>query len=237
MQRIFLVIITVMALGNISNAVADDNLAPYIQTIGEAEIKTVPDQALVHFVIERQSKDLKEIQREAYDIANKVIRFANNRLYVPEKDIQSRSLEIYPVYNNELRGESKKENKRVFSHYVLKKAIIIRLSNIENIHKLLYYAVENGVNNVRDMEFETSKRKQLESEARKAAIMDAKNKASEVAESLDVSLGSPIIVNINQTSSSNRRNMLMASGSGINSGAIGQIIIKSSVNVKFSIGN
>lgn len=242
MKWIHHLIISTMFITCMGTAYAENNvLPPYISVAGQAEIKTVPDQAVISFTIEKNSKDLDKIQDEADKIASRVISFATANLRVDEEDIHTRFFTVQPVY--EYRQGSSYQRTGELSHYALQKGIEILLKNMDNLQELIDYAVESGVTTIGNIQFKTSKQLLLEADARKAAAKDAKAKAGDVASALGIELGKPIEISVGASSpiiykDSSSRAMLQKSALAIAEKPAtlpGQIGISANVHIKFAI--
>jgi uncharacterized protein YggE len=236
MQRFFWILSVFFLL--ISSAYAvPPVMPPVIDVTGYASVKAVPDFVVLSFSIEKNSKDLAAIQREAEDITTRITSYAKGSLQVEEGDIQSRSFTVTPVYE-----QSKKNNYQrsgVLSHFTLQKGMEIKLTQLDQLQPLIDYAVEAGVTSVGSLSFDTSKRTELESEARKNATRNARAQAEDVAAALGVRVGAPYHITIGAAAkpASGHRGMELSvlSVSRESSFAPGQIAVQATVNISFTI--
>ncbi|MGB8374898.1 MAG: SIMPL domain-containing protein, partial [Salegentibacter sp.] len=124
------------------------------------------------------------------------------------------------------------------STYVANQAISIKLEDLSDYEEIMRGLLENGLNRIDGVQFKSSEVEKYESEARRKAVFDAKQKATELATPLGQKIGKA--VSINEVGSNNIQpvyrmaEMKMSdSAQGQQSIAPGEMEITEKVNVSF----
>lgn len=168
-----------------------------ISVSGEAEIFAVPDIATISFSIEVERGSVEEAQEEATKRVNSVIAFLEDQ-DVDEKDIKTTNYNAYPRYQYpEIQcirfpcptGE------RTLAGYVVNQTVSVKVRDTDAIGTILGGIGEREVSNINGPYFDIDNREELELQAKKEAIENAKEKAEELADSLGVRLGGIVSFN------------------------------------------
>jgi len=147
---------------------------PQISVSGEGKIKVTPDEAIITVAVENTGKEAAEVKKkndETVDSVLKIIKKAG----IPASDFQTQSVNLYKNYDY----NAKKHN------YVANQTITIHLKDLTKYDKLMMDLVDSGINNIQGVEFKSSKIKELERQARKNAMLDAKQKAADYVSVLE----------------------------------------------------
>jgi len=88
---------------------------------------------------------------------------------IPTADYQTQRVNLYKNYDY----NTKKYN------YVANQTISIHLKDLTKYDKLMMDLVDSGINSIQGVEFKSSKIKEFERDARKKAMIDAKQKAED----------------------------------------------------------
>jgi uncharacterized protein YggE len=104
-------------------------------------------------------------------------------LNVEAKDIQTTSFNVYPQKNYGPNGEV------LDTIYVVDNSVYITVRDLSKLGQILSAVVSSGANNINGINFDISNREEAISQARKAAIDDAKKQADELAKAAGVTLG------------------------------------------------
>lgn len=141
---------------------------PQISVSGEGKIKVIPDEAMITVSIENTSKEAAEAKKANDIIADKVLKLIKKN-GIDTKDFQTQRMNLYQNYDY----NTKKKN------YVANQTIAIHLKDLSKYNDLMMELVETGINGIQGVEFMSSKIKELEKQARKNALLDAKAKAED----------------------------------------------------------
>lgn len=102
---------------------------------------------------------------------------------VEERDIQTTSFNIYPNQQFDETGRP------VSTTYVVENTVTVTVRDLDMLGELLGTAVEAGANQIYGIQFDAEDRSEALSQARRAAVEDARAKAEELAAAAGVSLG------------------------------------------------
>lgn len=159
---------------------------PMVNVSGEGKIKVEPDQALITISVETKGNDAADVKKEndkKMDAVLKLIKKAN----IAQQDFQTQRVSLNPNYDYE-----KKKN-----YYLATQTVQILLKDLSKYDALMEGTVDAGINRINNVEFKTSKLLQLQSDARKLAIKDAKTKADDFVSVLGQKLGKAITISDN----------------------------------------
>ena len=224
-------IILLLALVTASIQAQEVKQVPQISVSGEGKIKVIPDEALITVAVENTGKEAAEVKKKNDEIVDKVLKLIKQR-GIPKADYQTQRVNLYKNYDY----NAKKYN------YVANQTISIHLKDLSKYDKLMMDLVDSGINSIQGVEFKSSKIKEYESQARKKAILDAKQKAEDYVSVLPgQKVGKAIVISDNSFTNYPRpvyaemKTMAMADGSAMpkETLAIGEIEIISMVSVSF----
>jgi hypothetical protein len=149
------------------------NIQQDLSVSGTGKIYAKPDIALVSLGVKTQalkSQDAVNQNNEKMTAITKAVK----DLGVEEKDIQTTSYNLSPVYDWTESG-------RIFRGYSLDQSISVKIRNFDKINEILDKATATGANTVGDLRFTVDDREKVLSEARTKAIAEAKIKAQNLA--------------------------------------------------------
>ncbi|MCQ8876726.1 SIMPL domain-containing protein [Pseudoalteromonas shioyasakiensis] len=156
--------------------------APHIYIQGQAQITTSADRVLINVGILEVDKDLMAAKQKADQTMAKAIKLAK-QTGVLAKDINAGQLSIHreTQYNRET-------NKQEFVGFRVSRSLSLTLNDVEKYPSLLQNLVNGGINQVNQSQFVSSKYNELQQQAQKLAIKDAKSAAAEFAQNYDVNI-------------------------------------------------
>lgn len=161
-----IVIILLFSVGMIK--AQEINTAPRVSVTGEGKIKVIPDEAIITIAYENIGKEATEVKMKNDEFVNKVLRLIKQH-GIPTSDYQTLRVNLYKNFDY----NTKKYN------YIANQTISIYLKDLSKYDKLMMDLVDSGVNSIQGVEFKSSKIKEYESQARKKAMIDAKQKADD----------------------------------------------------------
>lgn len=157
--------------------------SPSVTVNGEGEVKVVPDQVIIKSRIENTGKDPQEVQKANDVTVNNIIKFLKAQ-GIKEEHLKTEYVNLNKNYNYDNKTYT----------YVANQAITIKLEDLNNYEKILNGLLENGLNRIDGVQFETSKKAELEKEARRLAVLNAKEKANQYITPLGQKIGRAIMI-------------------------------------------
>jgi uncharacterized protein YggE len=159
-----------------------------ITVVGEGKVTLEPDIARVTIGVETVTATVKE----ASDTNRAAVESVLEALLaqgIAEEDLQTSGFSIFaerfgpegPLAEGDVR-------------YRVSNNVMVTIRELDNVGTILDAAIEAGANNIYGVEFAVDEPGEAESEARAAAIEDAKVKAAELAELTGLSLGQVVSV-------------------------------------------
>lgn len=186
-----------IALSAINAAKAEDN-APreaVISVSGEGRSAVAPDMAVLSFSVVSDAKTA----REALDANNKSMTDVLKALKdagIAERDLQTSGFAINPQY--QYPDNSDGGNKPpVLTGYQVANSLTIRVRDLPKLGSIIDQAVTLGVNQGGSIFFTNDKPEAALTEARKAAVADAMEKAKVLSQAAGVSLGRVVEISEN----------------------------------------
>lgn len=226
MKKTILILMTVFA---VSTQAQEIKQIPQINVAGEGKIKVTPDYAVISIGVENTGADAAEVKKKNDATVDAVIKYLKSLKLAPA-DYQTKQ-----VYLSKSYDYTKKKNT-----FVASQQISVTLRDLSKYDTLMMGLVDTGINNIQGVEFKSTKLAQYESEARKAAVVDAKAKAQDYAAALGQKVGKAILVSDNsQTNYPMPRMYAMEMKASADSGmpretlAVGEIEILSNVTISF----
>ena len=204
---------------------------PQISVSGEGKIKVTPDEAIITVAVENTGKDATEVKKINDETIDKVLKLIKQK-GIPTSDYQTQRVNLYKNYDYNTKKYS----------YVANQTISIHLKDLSKYDKLLMDLVDSGINNIQGVEFKSSKIKEHERQARKNAMLDAKQKAEDyVSVLVGQKVGKALVISDNSYTNYPRpmyaemKTMAVADEGAMprETLAIGEIEIVSTVTVSF----
>lgn len=187
-----LLIIGLVVVGVLGTAFEFSNLpqnAPQqINVSGDGKAYAKPDIAMVSLGMHTQGFVSQQVINDNNGVMNAVIDAVKN-LGIDQKDIQTTSYNVSPVYDYTDRG-------RVFKGYSLDQQISVKIRNFDKISDVLDKATSLGATTVGDLQFTIDNPELVRADARAKAIEAAKTKAVELASQSGLKLGK--LINISE---------------------------------------
>lgn len=157
-----------------------------ISVSGEGKVMVKPDHVIINFGVNNVGKDATEVKKLNDETVDKVVKFIK-KFGIAPTDFQTTNVSLNRNYDY----EKKKYN------YQASQSISITLKDIAKYDSLMMGLVDNGINNIDNVEFKSSKIEEYKSEARKLAMKDAKHKAEDYVSVLNQKIGKAILINDN----------------------------------------
>jgi uncharacterized protein YggE len=188
----FLTILVAAALltGCASTAFAQTATPPTPQTVnrtlsvnGSGKVFLTPDIAYITIGVHTEGATATEAVSDNNEQTQAVIS-ALQSAGIAEKDMQTNNFSIYPQQQYDDQGKPTGEVR-----YSVDNSVMVTVRNIDTIGDVLDTVVTAGANAINGIQFDVENKTAALTEARKAAVADARTKAQELAEAAGVELG------------------------------------------------
>lgn len=148
-----------------------------------------PDVAYLQLGVQVMDTDVTAAFNQANEKMTAVIGALTEQGIDP-KDIQTTGLYMYPDsgYDPQTGAPTDKVTYRVGN------SVDVTIRDVSKVGEIISAGVNAGANNINSLNFGIADPAALESQARAAAVADAKDRATQLAEAFDVPLGDPITI-------------------------------------------
>lgn len=234
-------ILLALALCSAPLAAAEVSLVdanPTISVSGRAEIEFQPDHVIISSAVNEEDKSARAAQTRAMRSASNALAVARE-FGVKDEDLATDYVTLRQIVQREHR-EGGQIVERVTS-YRAATSVRIVLRDIERYDELMAKLLEAGVNRIDSVHFDSEERIAKTREARKAAVLAAKEKASYLLAELGMKIGGVLKVEEYSSAPDYRSNKLEraafadASGGGGPSISPKKLVASANVNIVFRI--
>ena len=202
---------------------------PQINVNGEGKVKVIPDQATIAVTVETKGNNAKDVKKENDVKIDAVLKFIK-KMNLSPADYKTQRVSLNPQYDYEKKKHS----------YNATQTIEILLRDLSKYDELMEGLVNEGINRIDAVTFQSSKLAQYQSEARKLAMKEAKMKAEDYVSVLGQKVGRAMTISDNsqtyypQPMYAAMKTMEMADVSAPRETiAVGEINITANVTVSF----
>jgi uncharacterized protein len=151
-----------------------------VTTYGSTIIRVDPDIASIHFAISRTESHPKESFRVVREASKKVFDYLQKANF--RKETSSSRISLSQTWD--YVGATRK-----FMGYTARSGFHTLLFDLEQLENLLVSLVDLGVNEIDDVNFQTTRLKELRSDARRKAVDAAAAKAENYCSAAGIKLG------------------------------------------------
>jgi len=162
---------------------------------GTAQVSATPDIAILYLSV--------EVKKETALLAkNSVDKTVNDFLKglelfrINEKDVSASNISTTANYYYT------DDDKQELDGFIAKRSLKVTLKNIESLDDFMNFALSVKINEIKNIEFQSSKHEELKNAAMSRAVKNAQGKAQSMAEAFGASLGS--VYSINSENQSHR---------------------------------
>jgi uncharacterized protein YggE len=201
---------------------------PQISVAGEGKVKVVPDQATITATVQTKGNNAKDIKKENDQQMEAVLKIIKKMNLAPA-DYRTQRVSLNPIFDYEKKKTT----------YNAIQTVEILLRDLSQYDALMEGLVEEGINRIDNVVFQSSKLAQHQSEARKLAIKDAKLKAEDYVSVLGQKVGKAMTISDNsqnyqpQTVYAMKTMAMDESAATRETLAAGEITITANVSVSF----
>lgn len=226
MKNLKVFLVAILTTTAMTMTAQNQNPIPSVDVNGVGTVHVVPDRVTIQIRVENSADEVKGLKEKNDETVREVLRFLK-KMNIAEKDIRTEYMNLTKNYDYNTETYSFSANQSL--------SILIRdLSKYEDLMRGL---LDSGVNRIDGVSFSSSDRKDLESQARKRAIENAKMKAEEYASALGQKIGKAISVSEFQSGPEPRMKMRAMMSDAVeesdSSMALGEMEIQVMVQVKF----
>jgi uncharacterized protein len=178
-MRLFAGVVVVFVM-SVLGAADDRPPLKVVRVTGTAEVKVVPDRAVIELGVEKQSASASMAKRDADATARKILAGleANG---IDDKDVQTTFLSLQPQFNYH-------KGMRI-SYFVAEQTLSVTVRNLSRLDTLLESLIKAGGNRIDSIEYETSDLRKYRDDARDHAVKAAREKAQALAMALGQGIG------------------------------------------------
>jgi hypothetical protein len=159
---------------------------PQISIVGEGKLKVVPDQATITTTVETKGNNAKDVKKQNDQQMEAVLKIIKKMNLAPA-DYRTQRVSLNPNFDYEKKKTT----------YNAIQTVEILLRDLSQYDTLMEGLVNEGVNRIDNVVFQSSKLAQYQSEARKLAMKDAKLKAEDYVSVLGQKVGNAITISDN----------------------------------------
>jgi hypothetical protein len=159
---------------------------PQISVAGEGKVKVVPDQATISATVETKGNNAKEVKKQNDQQMEAVLKIIK-KMNLATADYRTQRVSLNPVYDYEKKKTS----------YNATQTVEIILRDLSKYDELMEGLVNEGINRIDNVIFQSSKLAQYQAEARKLAMKDAKLKAEDYVSVLGQKVGKAMTISDN----------------------------------------
>ncbi len=208
----------------------DQKQIPMINVSGEGKIKVTPDQACINISQETKGSNAVTVKKDNDAKIDAILKFIK-KMKIAAEDFQTTRVTLIPNFDYETKKQE----------FIATQSVSILLKDLKYYEVLMNGLLESGINKIDTVEFKSTKMLQIQTEARKLAIKDAKMKAEDYVSVLGQKVGKAFTISDNLQNSVPHPVMYSMKSTDFNDGsaiqnetlAAGQIEIIVNVNVSF----
>lgn len=186
------ILITLSLIMVAIGAFAQGKQQSLVNVSGEHSIKVEPDGATVNIMISTENLDLETAKNGNDNIVSTAISFLKKQK-IEDKDIRTTHVNLQP-YNEYVK------DKKPIQMFRAQQSITFKVKDLAKLPDLLSELVKLKVNNIQSVHFTSTKMKALQNEARTEAMLDAKRKATLLADAVNLKIGSAFTIHDNTSS-------------------------------------
>ena len=164
--------------------------APVLRVQGTAEVRVVPDLAVVRLGVANEAQTAQEAQ-QAVNEASDAILDAVRRAGIDEQNVQTVRLVLSPIYSSRRQGDT--QEPRIVG-YRASNTVSVRAEDLSLVASVIDAALDAGANQLEGVSFGLQDDQAVKQQALRRAIEEANGKAEAMAAALGVELDAIISV-------------------------------------------
>lgn len=171
-----LILLLALVIFSFHSTAAAEERTPTISVSGEGVVEVAPDRATISLGVVTRDKDAAKVQSGNAKTASEIIK-AVSALGIDRKNIRTGNYSFHQVYRQD-------NNRRVPDGYEANNSVTVIVDDLNLVGKVIDAALANGANNVDALEFGVRNKANLQNDAIRLAVRDARAKAEVVAAEL-----------------------------------------------------
>ena len=182
------VVLPALLLASVTTAVSAQTTAPprTISVSGNAEVRVAPNEAILSVGVETDSKEIA-VARSENDRRVKAITDAARGQGIAPELVKTDFLDIQPRYSDY-------STRRDFLGYFARRSLVITIRDVSKFESIMTAVLAAGANYVHGIDFRTTELRRHRDEARRLALVAAREKAQAMANTANVSVGDPLTI-------------------------------------------
>ena len=210
---------------------------PVLTVGGSAQVRVVPDLAVVRLGVVRQAPTAEDAQNGVNGIAGGIVA-ALGDAGVQENQVQSSRLNLSPVYSRQRPAGNQPPS---IVAYRAANTVTVRVEDLGRVGEVIDAALEAGANQLEGVSFELQDDLASRQAALRNAVAEARAKAEAMADALGVRLVS--ILSVNEGPFAIERPMMeMARAASLQQGvptpvSPGEVSVAASVTIRYQISS
>ncbi|HJN44409.1 MAG: hypothetical protein CL477_09565 [Acidobacteria bacterium] len=164
--------------------------APVLRVQGAAEVRVVPDLAVVRLGVANEAQTAQEAQ-QAVNSASDAILDAVRRVGIDEQNVQTVRLVLSPLYSSRRPGDT--QEPRIVG-YRASNTVSVRVDDLNLVAAVIDAALAAGANQLEGVSFGLQDDQAVRQQALRRAVDEARGKADAMAAALGVELAGIISV-------------------------------------------
>jgi uncharacterized protein len=186
LMKSVIVALSVLLLAGLAAAQNQDKApAKVVRVVGTADVKVVPDRAVIELGVEKQNPGAAAA-KQAADAASRKIIAALQASGVDAKDIQTTYLSLQPQ-------SYVRKGVRV-SYFVAAQTLTVTVRDLPRLDALLESLIKAGGNRIDSIRYETTDLRKYRDQARDLAVKAAREKAGALAGALGQQIGKAQVI-------------------------------------------
>lgn len=159
-----------------------------ISVSGEGIARVAPDQAVVRFAVVTQAMDPEAARAQNAEASRNVLNTVRD-LGIPERNIRMETLQLQPAREYDPDTQRWREN-----GFEVTRIVTVDLDDLDALPTLVARVVQEGANRLDGVSYELKNRDEARNQALRAALVNAREKATFMVETLDQSLGEVLTI-------------------------------------------
>lgn len=151
-----------------------------INVSGEGKVIAIPNVVEIDISVISEAKTPDKAAQDNIEKVNKITEFLNSK-EIDEKDIKTINYNLNPKYQYE-------KGKTEVIGYIQSQSLLVKIRKFEKIGDIIKGAVEAGANQVGNLRFTIDDPEIYKIQAREKAILNAKEKANQIAKAAGIKL-------------------------------------------------
>ncbi len=158
-----------------------------ITVSGQAEKFVKPDLAIINMGVKTEAENVNDAMAENVTKMNAVIEALKTEIGLEDENLKTTQFTLSPRYEW-LTQKDYIEGERILAGYEVNQMLEVRIRDFDSIGQIIQRATELGANQVGEFSFIVENEDAVRDEIRGEAIIQARQKAEELADQLGVSL-------------------------------------------------